>query len=88
MMGETIRCPQCPRWLGVQRTGYIESTRKGRSWQIVTGTVECEQCGAMLRIVAGRPSPSLFTFNGQPVTPAELKEALAESLGSGFRVAS
>jgi hypothetical protein len=55
MDGDVVRCTGCPRWLGVQRDGYVESRRKGRPIKIVEGEIGCEQCGASVQIQGGRP---------------------------------
>lgn len=54
-MDDVVRCPDCPRWLGVLRAGHVESRRHGRTVKVVTGEIECEQCRGSVQIVNGRP---------------------------------
>lgn len=50
-----IRCPGCPGTLGVQHDDYVLSRHQRREWEVRDGAVRCEDCGAEIRIVAGRP---------------------------------
>lgn len=62
MNGVIVRCPGCPRCLGVQHDGYVLSRHQKREWEIRDGSIRCEDCGAEVRVVAGRAVEGVISF--------------------------